>query len=239
MPTSASGDVTASSWPVSPSASCRWRRRCSPRRRSPAYAAFINVPPRRLLVGLVLYPLLLSIPLTTAYAVVVHRVMDVQGAGATGRAVCAGPLHDRRAGGRAGRAARRRPGPQSRPDDRRAVHDLGVVDPGALGRTAARPGRAPAAARARSTGCSSARPSTRARCSARSPRRRARRAATRSTPCARPSAIGSAARCTWRRPMSSSPTGRPGGCRRALTGCARCRWRAGSPLRSRRGRIRW
>ncbi len=45
---------------------------------APAYAAFINVPPRRLLVGLVLYPLLLSIPLTTAYAVVVHRVMDVK-----------------------------------------------------------------------------------------------------------------------------------------------------------------
>jgi hypothetical protein len=45
---------------------------------SPAYAAFTSVPPRRLLVGLVLYPLLLSIPVTTAYAVVVHRVMDVK-----------------------------------------------------------------------------------------------------------------------------------------------------------------
>ncbi|MDH4063552.1 MAG: serine/threonine protein kinase [Acidobacteriota bacterium] len=45
---------------------------------SPAYAAFMNVPPRRLLVGLVLYPLLLSIPVTTAYAVLVHRVMDVR-----------------------------------------------------------------------------------------------------------------------------------------------------------------
>jgi hypothetical protein len=45
---------------------------------SPAYAAFTSEPPRRLLIGLVLYPLLLSIPLTTAYAVVVHRVMDVK-----------------------------------------------------------------------------------------------------------------------------------------------------------------
>jgi len=45
---------------------------------SPAYEAFINVAPRRLLVGLVLYPLLLSIPVTTAYAVLVHRVMDVK-----------------------------------------------------------------------------------------------------------------------------------------------------------------
>ncbi|MGD9902849.1 MAG: serine/threonine-protein kinase [Vicinamibacterales bacterium] len=44
----------------------------------PAYEAFINVSPRRLLVGLVLYPLLLSIPITTAYAVLVHRVMDVK-----------------------------------------------------------------------------------------------------------------------------------------------------------------
>ena len=42
------------------------------------YAGFIDVPPRRLLVGLVLYPLLLSIPVTTAYAVLVHRVMDVR-----------------------------------------------------------------------------------------------------------------------------------------------------------------
>ena len=42
------------------------------------YTAFIDVPPRRLLVGLVLYPLLLSIPVTTAYAVLVHRVMDVK-----------------------------------------------------------------------------------------------------------------------------------------------------------------
>jgi hypothetical protein len=44
----------------------------------PAYEAFISVPPRRLLVGLLLYPLLLSIPITTAYAVLVHRVMDVK-----------------------------------------------------------------------------------------------------------------------------------------------------------------
>jgi hypothetical protein len=45
---------------------------------SPAYATYINVPPHRLVVGLVLYPLLLSIPVTTAYAVAVHRVMDVR-----------------------------------------------------------------------------------------------------------------------------------------------------------------
>lgn len=45
---------------------------------SRGYADFINVPPRRLLAGLVLYPLLLSIPVTTAYAVLVHRVMDVK-----------------------------------------------------------------------------------------------------------------------------------------------------------------
>jgi hypothetical protein len=44
----------------------------------PAYAALFDVPPNRLLLGLVLYPLLLSIPVTTAYAVVVHRVMDVK-----------------------------------------------------------------------------------------------------------------------------------------------------------------
>jgi hypothetical protein len=45
---------------------------------SPSYDAFTNVPPRRLIGAFILYPLLLSIPLTTAYSVLVHRVLDVR-----------------------------------------------------------------------------------------------------------------------------------------------------------------
>jgi hypothetical protein len=45
---------------------------------SPSYAAYTNVPPHRMVIGLLLYPLLLSIPITTAYAVVVHRVIGVK-----------------------------------------------------------------------------------------------------------------------------------------------------------------
>ena len=45
---------------------------------SPAFDAFMNVGSRRVLAGAVLFPLLLSTPLTATYAVVVHRVLDVR-----------------------------------------------------------------------------------------------------------------------------------------------------------------
>jgi hypothetical protein len=45
---------------------------------SPSYRAFINVPPRRLIGAFIFYPLLLFIPCTTAYSVLVHRVLDVK-----------------------------------------------------------------------------------------------------------------------------------------------------------------
>ena len=45
---------------------------------SPAYEAFITAPRRTFLASLILYPLFLSIPVTTAYAVLVHRVIDVK-----------------------------------------------------------------------------------------------------------------------------------------------------------------
>jgi len=44
----------------------------------PAYARFIRRPAGLLIGGLIFYPLLLSIPLTTAYSVTVHRVLDVR-----------------------------------------------------------------------------------------------------------------------------------------------------------------
>jgi hypothetical protein len=44
----------------------------------PSLNAFMSVPPRGLIAGLVLFPLFLSIPLTTTYSVVVHRVLDVR-----------------------------------------------------------------------------------------------------------------------------------------------------------------
>ena len=45
---------------------------------SRSYNEFMDVEPRRLVLGFLLYPLLLSIPATTGYAVVVHRVLDVK-----------------------------------------------------------------------------------------------------------------------------------------------------------------
>lgn len=44
----------------------------------PSYYEFMNPPGRRLVVGLFLFPLLLSIPVTTTYSVLVHRVLDVK-----------------------------------------------------------------------------------------------------------------------------------------------------------------
>lgn len=44
----------------------------------PPYARWIRRPAGLLIGGLVFYPLLLSIPLTTAYSVTVHRVLDVR-----------------------------------------------------------------------------------------------------------------------------------------------------------------
>ena len=240
VPTSASGAATASSSPASPSASCRSRPRCSPRRPRRPMPAFINVPPRRLLVGLVLYPLLLSIPAD-------HRLRGGrapgdgrEGAGPAGGAVCAGPLHDRRAGRGAGGAARGRARPQPRPDDRRAVHDPSALSTSVpLGGAAARARRPPVAAGAD-------RPHVLPRGRrhphaprARWPRRRPRRAATGSTPCADLQRADSehAAPGPGRRPR-----GRLGGRTTVIAapaGCGRCRSRAGSPPRSRRGRIRW
>lgn len=44
----------------------------------PAYRELLKNPSKKLLIGCVLYPLLLSIPVATAYSVVVHHVLDVR-----------------------------------------------------------------------------------------------------------------------------------------------------------------
>lgn len=44
----------------------------------PPFARLMSRPTSRLVGGLILYPLLLSIPLTTAYSVLVHNVLDVR-----------------------------------------------------------------------------------------------------------------------------------------------------------------
>jgi hypothetical protein len=44
----------------------------------PGFVEFMKIPRNRLLGAFIIYPALLSIPLTTAYAVMVHRVLDVR-----------------------------------------------------------------------------------------------------------------------------------------------------------------
>src|SRR5262245_4112665 len=44
----------------------------------PAFKAWMNIPPARQWGGMILYPLLLSVPVTTAYSVLVNRVLDVK-----------------------------------------------------------------------------------------------------------------------------------------------------------------
>src|SRR5439155_9809375 len=44
----------------------------------PAFNSFMRQPPHLLWAGLVLYPLLLSVPIIAAYAVLVHKVLDIR-----------------------------------------------------------------------------------------------------------------------------------------------------------------
>lgn len=44
----------------------------------PAFKAWMNIPPARQWGGVILYPFLLSVPVTTAYSVLVNRVLDVK-----------------------------------------------------------------------------------------------------------------------------------------------------------------
>jgi GAF domain-containing protein len=45
---------------------------------NPTFAALNQLPGRRLIMGLIAYPPLLSVPLTTAYAIIVHKALDVR-----------------------------------------------------------------------------------------------------------------------------------------------------------------